>query len=290
MADRVSIGVIGSVNLDMVATADTLPAPGQTVTGAALARFPGGKGANQALAARRLGADVRLLARIGRDGAADEALALLRAGGVDLDGCLAEPDRPTGTALIVVAPDGENQIVVAPGANAAFTPDKLPDRLDALGVDALMCQLEVPLATVAQAAAGFAGFFCLNVAPAAAVPADLLARCDLLVMNETEARMLGDALAGYDGLAATTLGARGAVLTRRGEELARARPPKVVAVDATGAGDAFTAALTVALLEGRAPDDALRLACTVGALTATKPGAQPSFPSRAEVEAVLAGR
>ena len=288
MADRVSIGVIGSVNLDMVATADTLPTPGQTVTGAALARFPGGKGANQALAARRLGADVRLLARVGRDGAADEALALLRAGGVDLDGCLAEPDRPTGTALIVVAPDGENQIVVAPGANAAFTPDKLPDRLDALGVDALMCQLEVPLATVAQAAAGFAGFFCLNVAPAAAVPADLLARCDLVVMNETEARMLGDALAGYDGLAATTLGARGAVLTRRGEELARARPPKVGAggID----GDAFTAALTVALLEGRAPDDALRLACTVGALTATKPGAQPSFPSRAEVEAVLAGR
>jgi ribokinase len=120
-----TVAVIGSVNLDIVARVARLPAPGETVTGAKLHRFPGGKGANQALAAQRLGADVSLVARVGDDAAADEALALLRAGGVDLSACVAIPDVATGTALIAVAPSGENQIVVAPGANRYLLPDQL---------------------------------------------------------------------------------------------------------------------------------------------------------------------
>ncbi|MDO9487729.1 MAG: PfkB family carbohydrate kinase, partial [Sphingomonadaceae bacterium] len=122
----VAITVVGSVNLDLVATAATLPRPGETVTGATLARHPGGKGANQALAARRLGAEVRLVARVGADAMADQALALLRQDGVDLSDCRADATAPTGVALIAVAADGENLIVVAPGANAGFTPDLLP--------------------------------------------------------------------------------------------------------------------------------------------------------------------
>ncbi|MDH5619965.1 MAG: PfkB family carbohydrate kinase, partial [Gammaproteobacteria bacterium] len=152
--NMVTVTVLGSVNLDIVASAAMLPAPGETITGAELHRFPGGKGANQALAARRLGADVRLIARVGEDSAADEALALLRAGGVDLDDCIAVPGATTGTALIAVAPSGENQIVVAPGANRALRPGDftLPD------TDALICQLEVPVDTVAHAAQDFRGF------------------------------------------------------------------------------------------------------------------------------------
>jgi ribokinase len=135
-----SIAVIGSVNLDLVATVKKLPEPGETVTDAELNRFPGGKGANQALAAQRLGADVRLIACVGGDATADEALALLKEGGVDLSGVLRTPDAPTGTALIAVEPSGENHIVVAPGANRELTTDVL----EVPEADALICQLEVP--------------------------------------------------------------------------------------------------------------------------------------------------
>ena len=171
-----SIAVVGSVNLDMVATGPRLPVPGETVTGAKLGRYPGGKGANQALAARRLGAEVALHARVGDDAAADEALALLRAEGVDLSCCRVDAEVPTGIALIVVAPSGENQIVVAPGANRALT----PDTLDLPSADALICQLEVPMETIARAAAEFEGFFCLNLAPAAPVPPEILERAELI--------------------------------------------------------------------------------------------------------------
>lgn len=278
----VSIAVVGSVNLDLVAAAPRLPAPGETVTGAVLSRYPGGKGANQALAARRLGVDVRLLAKIGRDEAAREALALLRAEGVDLSGCVEDPNASTGVALIVVSKGGENQIVVAPGANAAFAANEFepPD------VDAVICQLEIPLETVAKAAAG-ARFFCLNAAPARALPEDIFQCADLLVVNETEAAFYGGALRRCRGYVAVTYGAEGARLFSGGEEIARARPPKVDAVDSTGAGDAFTAALVVALIEGRDPAEALKRACAAGALAATRPGAQPSFPVSAEIDSLL---
>jgi ribokinase len=250
------------------------------VTGARLARHPGGKGANQALAARRLGAEVQLLARVGRDAAADEALALLRAAGVGLDGCSVDPGEATGVALIAVAANGENQIVVAPGANAAFGADAL--QLPA--GDAVICQLEIPVDTVARAAALCSGFFCVNLAPALPVPQSLLELADLVVVNDTEAAYYGERL---QGLVAVTHGARGATLLRHGRPIASALPPVVRAVDATGAGDAFVAALTLAMIEGQAPERALRFACAAGALAATRAGAQPSLPLRSEVETLL---
>ncbi len=278
------IVVLGSVNLDLVATGAKLPAPGETVTGATFARHPGGKGANQALAARRLGADVRLLARVGRDAMAGEALALLRAAGVDLSGCVEDASAPTGVALIAVSGDGENQIVVAPGANATFAPDMV-----ALSdAEAVLCQLELPVETVARAAALAEGMFCINLAPAMTADAAVLRRADLIIVNETEAAFYGAALDNLPGVIAVTYGARGAVLRRGGEEIARATPPKVKAIDTTGAGDAFVGALVVALLEKMPEDAALAFACATGALAATKAGAQPSLPTRAEVEALLA--
>ena len=269
-----SITVIGSVNLDIVASAPRLPAPGETVTGADLHRFPGGKGANQALAAQRLGADVRLVACVGDDGAADEALALLREGGVNLDACTVLGDVATGTALIAVAPDGENQIVVAPGANARLLPDHIPDP----GSDAVICQLEVPVDTIAHIASRYTGFFCINLAPARHIDVAVLQRADLVVVNETESAWYGDTLSACGGMIATTRGAGTATLERDGTILAEATPPSVKAIDATGAGDTFTAALTLALVEGQAPGAALSFACSAAAIATTRMGAQPSLP------------
>jgi ribokinase len=278
-----AITVVGSVNLDFVATAASLPAPGETVTGATLARHPGGKGANQALSAARLGASVRMIARVGKDALAEEALALLAAEGVDLAACAADPAAATGVALIAVDAKGENQIVVAPGANAAFRPDHLTGAIDG----ALICQLEIPIETVVRAVGLATGFVCLNLAPAADVPVSLLTRADLIVVNETEAAFYGPSLHDGGGLVAITLGARGATLFKAGEQVAVALPPKVTAVDATGAGDSFVGALVVALIEGQEPHAALAFACAAGALTATRPGAQPSLPRRVEVDALL---
>lgn len=275
-----SIAVIGSVNLDIVAAADRLPAPGETVTGAELNRYPGGKGANQALAAARLGADVNLLACVGKDSAAEEALALLREGGVDLTGCNAIDDVPTGVALISVAKSGENQIVVAPGANRSL----MPEALDIPTADALLCQLEVPTDTIAHAAQNFDGFFCVNLAPARQVDVTVLQRADLVIVNETESAWYGDSLNACTGMIATTFGAAGAVLSKNGEDIARVKPPRVTAVDTTAAGDTFCAALTVALVEGKEPEEALNFACAAGAVTATRMGAQPSLPTREEVQ------
>lgn len=279
----VSVAVVGSVNLDLVASVQRLPVPGETVTGAELSRFPGGKGANQALAARRLGADVSLVACVGDDAEADEALALLKEGGVDLGFCARVPGVTTGTALISVAPGGENHIVVAPGANRLLAPESL--RLPK--ADALVCQLEVPVETVASAVEQFDGFVCVNLAPAMHVDVAVLQRADLVIVNETEAMWYGDALAACGGMIATTFGAAGAALTRGDEDLARAMPPRVEPVDTTAAGDTFVAALTLALVEGQDHESALCFACAAGAAATTRMGAQPSLPTRAEVMALL---
>jgi len=278
-----SIAVIGSVNLDLVATVKKLPEAGETVTDAELSRFPGGKGANQALAAQRLGADVILIACIGDDAAADEALVLLQEGGVDLSRVRRVPDAPTGTALIAVAPSGENHIVVAPGANRKLS----PDALDLPVADALICQLEVPVDTVAKALQEFDGFVCVNLAPAMHIDVSVLQRADLIIVNEVEAAWYGDSLSAASGMIATTFGAAGAVLSKNGEDIARAKPPRIEAVDTTAAGDTFTAALTVALVEGQSHEEALQFACAAGAAAATKLGAQPSLPTRDEVLAFL---
>lgn len=277
------IVVVGSVNLDLSATVARLPAPGETITGAALSRFPGGKGANQALAARRLGANVRLVACVGEDAAAEEALALLREGGVDLSRVKVLRESQTGVALICVDPAGENQIVVAPGANAAMDPATISPG----AADALICQLEVPADVIVRSANDFQGFFCANLAPAKEIDARVLQRADLVIVNETEAAWYGGTLAACAGLVATTYGSRGASLRKDGALIAEAVPPAVTAVDTVGAGDAFTAALTVALVEGAEPVEALRFACAAGAAAATHAGAQPSLPTRDEVEALL---
>jgi ribokinase len=280
-----TIVVVGSVNLDLAAMAPRLPAPGETVTGAELGRYPGGKGANQALAARRLGADVFLHARVGKDANADEALAMLRADGVDLSDCVIDTDAPTGVALITVAPSGENQIVVTPGANRTL----VPDVFDVPWGDAMICQLEVPMETICKAANEFEGFFCVNLAPAMPVPREILQRADLIVVNETEAAFYGELLNDTEALVAVTHGAKGAHLQKNGHKLASATPPEVNAVDATGAGDCFTAALTIALVEKQSLQQALEFACAAGACAATIKGAQPSLPYRADVEKLQAG-
>jgi ribokinase len=272
MNKNISVAIIGSINLDIVASVKAFPQPGETVTNAVVHRFPGGKGANQALAAHRLGAKVYMVGRVGDDPLADEALHTLREEGVDLSYCRALKDTSTGLAMIVVTAAGENQIVVAPGANAVFDAEHLvvPE------CDAIIAQLEVPVETILQAARGSDNFFCLNAAPAKPVPHELLEHVDLLVVNEIEAATLGKELEMYTGLLAITYGGDGAVLSRARQQVARARPPKVDVVDTTGAGDAFTAALTVALVAGMEPQEALEQACVVGALTTTKMGAQSS--------------
>jgi ribokinase len=269
MAPR--IVVVGSVNLDLVVRVERLPEAGETVGGGTFARIPGGKGANQAVACARLGAAVTMIAAVGRDPFADEALAGLREAGVTLE--LHETHRPTGVAVIQVDGGGETTIAVAPGANAALGAVELPRH------DAVLCQLEVPDAAVLSAWEGCSGLFCLNAAPARPVAVD----ADLTVVNRHEL----EALVRRDGLVALTFGAEGALLLDDGEEIARAAPPPVEAVDGTAAGDAFTACLLVSLLEGRDQEEALRRACAAGAVAASRFGAQPSLPTAAEVEELL---
>jgi len=278
MSKVVSVAVIGSINMDIVASVEQFPQPGETITNAVVNRFPGGKGANQALAARRLGASVFMIGRVGKDMFANEALHSLREEGVDLSYCRELESVTTGLAMIVVNKVGENQIVVASGANAAFD----TDQLEVPPADAIIAQLEVPTETILKAARDCDSFFCLNAAPAKPVPFDLLENVDLLVVNEIEARMLSHQLDGYHGLLAISYGGKGAVLSRSGQVIAKASPPRVDVVDTTGAGDAFTAALTVSLVNGAEPQAALEYACKVGALTTTRMGAQSS-PTVAEM-------
>lgn len=273
---RPSLTVVGSVNLDLVATVERLPRPGETVTDAAFARVPGGKGANQAVAAARLGAAVHFVGCVGADSFAEEALAGLREAGVELD--VERGAAATGVALILVDASGENQIVVAPGANAELASPRVDVRQDAV-----LCQLEIPLEAVERVAGTATAFFALNAAPARPLAPWVLRRADLVVVNRYEL----DALPELPRVVALTLGAEGAVLLEGGEEVARARPPSVDAVDGTAAGDAFTACLVVSLLEGRGREEALTRACAAGALAASRAGAQPSLPTAAEIDDIL---
>ena len=270
MAPR--IVVVGSINLDLVARCDRLPRPGETVGEATLARVPGGKGANQAVACARLGAEVSMIGSVGRDSFADEALAGLREAGVTLE--LLVADEPTGVALILVDAAGETEIVVAPGANATLGEVDL-----AAPHEAVLCQLEIPDEAVLSAWTGCSGLFCLNAAPARPVAVDP----DVTVVNRYEL----EALARRDGLVAVTLGPEGAILLEDGAEVARAAPPEVEVVDGTAAGDAFTACLLLSLLEEREPQEALERACAAGALAASRFGAQPSLPTASEIDAIL---
>lgn len=270
MAPRIT--VVGSINLDLVVGAARLPRPGETVTGATFSRGPGGKGANQAVAAARLGADVTMVGCVGSDGFADEALAGLRGAGVG-EAWVAR-DSPTGVAFITVDGEGETTIVVAPGANAELRPEDV----SVTRTDAVLCQQEIPAETVARAGELAPRFF-LNAAPARGEAPD----AELTIVNRLEYEALGE----RGGLVCLTLGADGAVLLENGTEIARAEPPRVQAVDGTGAGDAFTACLVVSLLEERNREESLRRACIAGALAASRPGAQSAMPTTEEVDALL---
>jgi ribokinase len=277
---RPSVTVVGSINLDLVAQIDALPQPGETLTAREFSYVPGGKGANQAVAAARLGAAVRFVGSVGGDDFGRLAVAELEEVGVDLSGMQQARSR-TGIALIFVDDNGENQIVVVPGANH----DLAPGRIEVGDSDALLCQLEIADRAIEAATAQTQGFFCLNAAPAREVSDAILQRADLVVANSFELDALGSSPVGT--LFALTLGAEGALLLDDGEEVARAEPPRIEAVDGTAAGDAFTACLVVSLLEGRDREEALRRACAAGALAASRLGAQPSLPTAAEVDEIL---
>ncbi len=301
------IMVVGSSNTDMVVKTPRLPGPGETVIGGEFVTVPGGKGANQAVAAARLGAEVVFVARVGCDVFGDSSLRNFEREGLVTEYVVRDPAKPSGVALILVDEGAENMIAVAPGANGALSKEDV-DR--AAGVlpecDSLIVQLEVPLDTVAHAvrlAREHGVRVILNPAPACPLPADLLAMVDVLTPNESEARFLLGLSADQpvDDIAAAerllglgvknvvlTLGAKGALLvTPEGARLAPA--PKVRAVDTTAAGDAFTGALGVALSSGASLSDAAHFACRAAAIAVTRLGAQCSMAAREEVEALEDG-
>ena len=287
--------VAGSANLDFVVRADHVPAPGETVLGRDFATFPGGKGANQAVASARAGGvSTRMLLALGDDPYAVVLEAALADAGVALH-IVRVPDAASGTAFICLSDDAENAITVAPGANTGLRPHHLPSLR---GIAYLLLQLETPLDSVASYArlAREAGVrVVLNAAPAAALPPGLLDSVDVLVVNEGELA----ALAGEGSVAAqaarlpvpcvvVTLGARGC-FARRGAEMFLQPAFPIEAVDTTAAGDTFCGALAARLAEHAGLEDALRFASAASALACTRLGAQASIPMRAEVEAWLAG-
>lgn len=289
--------VVGSANADLVVGVERRPGAGETVLGSDLAVHPGGKGANQAVAAARLGAGTALLARVGDDAHGRLLTGSLRAAGVDTAGVLVG-GAPTGVALITVDPSGDNSIVVSPGANARLTP---ADVAAAGGLFAragvVSVQLEVPPATVAAVARALrpGARLVLNPSPPAALDDRVLAACDPLVVNEHEARVvIGDGAGGTpeEWAAAllalgprsvvVTLGAAGALVAGSGASV-RVASPRVDAVDTTGAGDAFTAALAWRLGLGEDLVTAARFAVRVGAAAVTRRGAQESYPTADEL-------
>ncbi|MER6429798.1 ribokinase [Streptomyces sp900105245] len=290
--------VVGSANADLVIGVERRPAAGETVLGGDLAVHPGGKGANQAVAAGRLGARTALLARVGDDGHGRLLLDSLRAAGVDTAGVLVG-GAPTGVALITVDPSGDNSIVVSPGANFRLVPADVRAAVPLLHASRVVsAQLEIPLETVVEVVRNLApgSRFVLNPSPPRPLPAEVLAACDPLIVNEHEARViLGDACASEDPAdwarllltagprsVVVTLGAEGALVCD-GSGVRRVPPVTVDAVDTTGAGDAFTAALAWRLGAGDAPAEAAACAARVGAAAVTKRGAQESYPTAAEV-------
>lgn len=301
-----AIVVVGSINLDLVVRCAALPRPGQTVTGDDLHEHGGGKGANQAVAAARLGARTTLIGRVGDDGAGQRLRAGLAAEGVTVPDDLISTKTPSGTAIIAVERGGENHILLVPGANALLTPADVERHAPHLrAAQVLLLQLEVPTPTVIAAAriARVAGVrVLLDPAPAPARLDPALYAVDLLSPNRSEAEALvgrplptiaavADAarelVARGAGAVVVTLGADGALLCTNGAVQHLPTFP-VDAVDATAAGDAFKAALALRWAEGAALEDAVRFALAAGSLAASRPGAQPSLPRRPEVDALLA--
>ncbi|MEU7022617.1 ribokinase [Streptomyces sp. NPDC046203] len=305
--------VVGSANADLVIGVERRPAAGETVLGSDLVVHPGGKGANQAVAAARLGARTALLARVGDDAHGRMLLDTQAKAGVDSTGVLVG-GAPTGVALITVDPSGDNSIVVSPGANGRLTPEDVRGAAGLLRASRVVStQLEIPLETVAEIVRNLPDGtrFVLNPSPPVPLSAEILAACDPLIVNEHEARVLtGGELDGSPedwakALLAlgprsvvVTLGERGALVAtgvvgdggeggvEGGVETARVPSVKVDAVDTTGAGDAFTAALGWKLGTGSSLAEAAAYAARVGAAAVTRPGAQESYPTAEEVAAL----
>lgn len=299
------ITIIGSINLDLIATVGRLPGPGETVLGDGFGTAPGGKGANQALAAARAGGAARMIGATGRDNFAGEALALLKEGGVDLSK-VRETAEPTGTALILVGGDGENMIAVVPGANATVDAADVAAAGLAEG-EHILLQHEIPLGAIEAtlAAAREAGAVTLlNTAPFRAEAADFLAEADYVIANETEfdlyarelklrggsreERML-DFAARTGRAIVVTLGGAGALAATPGG-LTRVDSLEITPVDTVGAGDTFCGYLAAGMAAGLSLEEALGRAAAAGSLACLKPGAQPSIPLKAEVDAALACR
>ncbi|WP_093483012.1 MULTISPECIES: ribokinase [unclassified Streptomyces] len=296
--------VVGSANADLTVRVERRPGAGETVLGTDLVESAGGKGANQAAAAARIGGRTALLARVGGDAFGEMLLAAQRAAGTDVAPVILDDAARSGTAMIIVDPDGDNSIVVSPGANAALSPADVAAAQETIAAASVVSlQLEIPMESVraAAAAAERAGTrVVLNPSPApeTALAPELLAVADPLVVNEHEARQLSGRADGSPAEWAQALreqGARSVVVTLGGdgalvldasgsEDIPGVR---VKAVDTTGAGDAFTGALATRLARGDALPEAARFAVRVGAAAVTKPGAQPSYPTLAELAATV---
>ena len=301
------IVVIGSLNMDLVVQSPRHPNPGETLIGTSFHTLPGGKGANQAVAAARMGAEVTMIGCVGADAFGDQLIENLGAALVDT-ARIRRAEESTGVALITVSEAGANTIVVVPGANFAVSPEQIRANEDVIRrADAVLLQLEIPLPAV-KAAAELAHAHgvpvLLNPAPAQPLARDLLQHVSYLIPNEHEAALLigaapgkqnepGEAAAALQamgvGSVVITLGEQGAILFD-GAAAHTVPAFPVRAIDSTAAGDAFVGAFAVALSEGRSPADALTWGCAAGALACTVLGAQPSLPQRQRVEHLVAGR
>ncbi len=301
--DAPEIVVIGSANADLVTRVERLPAPGETVLATGYAEHPGGKGANQAIAAARLGRAVSFVGVVGEDGHGELLTKALAGEGVDVAHLRRLPDVPTGRALVIVDDAAENSIVVVSGANAELRPDDVGAAVAALrGAAVAVAQLEIPLAAVRAAAEQAGGRFVLNPAPARPLDAELLGHVDVLVVNEGEfARVTGLDLgedartfaarveqAGLRCAVVVTLGGRGAMACEDGKVTVCPASP-VTVVDTTGAGDCFVGALADALARGQALPDALHWAVAAASLSTQSLGATTAMPTSAEVQQLLAG-
>lgn len=270
------IAVVGSINADLVVQMPKLPGRGETVSSAEPAWFPGGKGANQAVAAARMGGNVSMFGAIGADEPGQMCLSALKLSGVNVD-AVKKVSSPTSTALVMVEHSGENQIVVADGANqyASF------DAAQISAADAVIVQFEIPESVIVEVGKAAKGIFCVNAAPVRELSEELARLIDVLIVNEHEFAQLGEP---KSGLVIVTAGAKEVVAYQNGEVVAKSQPPKVEALDTVGAGDTFVGAFVVAYASGKTIPDSLDLACAASALSTLKLGAQSGMPTASEVK------
>jgi ribokinase len=306
MKQRTAVTVVGSANMDLIVKSSRIPAVGETILGTDFFMLPGGKGANQAVAAAKVGATVHFVAKLGEDVYGNESLNNFKSVGIDTKYITRTKDAPSGVALINIDDKGQNQIVVVPGANGKLSPSDVQSSSSAIEQSAVVvAQLEIQLETVqkaAELAKKYNAQFILNPAPAQALPAKLLAAVDILTPNETEASLLtGIDVTDLDsarkasakllecGVKAViiTMGAQGFLLTTS-QQNTFVKAVKVTPVDSTAAGDAFTGSLAAALAWGKSLEEASEFANFVAALSVTKVGAQASMPTMKEVETFMA--